>query len=157
MKKIVRQQNYLKELIDSQENHYLSRQALRCLMRAVLEPLLDKPEAGVVLHRITNRDGVMGLIKRLEFSDIEAYDYTDESENLRERVWANTEFLCVLTHRFVSIILWDNNTGDSDKVRYYSLCNSRLQSEALDIINRNSILDIKHFQEQFHLTDCGNV
>ncbi len=157
MKKIVRQQNYLKELIDSQENHYLSRQALRCLMRAVLEPLLDKPEAGVVLHRIINRDGVMGLIKRLEFSDIEAYDYTDESENLRERVWANTEFLCVLTHRFVSIILWDNNTGDSDKVRYYSLCNSRLQSEALDIINRNSILDIKHFQEQFRPDRRDNI
>ena len=93
MKKIVRQQNYLKELIDSQENRYISKQALRCLIRAVLEPLLDKPEVGVVLHRIANRDGVMGLIKRLEFSEIEAYDYTDESDNLRERVWANTEFL----------------------------------------------------------------
>lgn len=157
MKKIVRQQNYLRELIDSQENRYLSRQALKCLIRAVLEPLLDKPEAGVVLHRIINRDGVIGLIKRLEFSDIEAYDYTDESENLREKVWANTEFLCVLTHRFVSIILWDNNTDSEDKVRYYSICNSRLQSEALDIIDRNSILNIKHFQEQFRPDRRDNV
>ncbi len=157
MKKIVRQQNYLKELIDSQENRYISKQALRCLIRAVLEPLLDKPEVGVVLHRITNRDGVMGLIKRLEFSEIEAYDYTDESDNLRERVWANTEFLCVLTHRFVSIILWDNNTESPDMVRYYSICNSRLQSEALDIINRNSILDIKHFQEQFRPDRRDNI
>ena len=157
MKKIVRQQNYLKELIDSQENRYISKQALRCLIRAVLEPLLDKPEVGVVLHRITNRDGVMGLIKRLEFSEIEAYDYTDESDNLRERVWANTEFLCVLTHRFVSIILWDNNTESPGMVRYYSICNSRLQSEALDIINRNSILDIKHFQEQFRPDRRDNI
>lgn len=157
MKKIVRQQNYLRELIDSQENRYLSRQALKCLIRAALEPLLDKPEAGVVLHRIINRDGVIGLIKRLEFSDIEAYDYTDESENLREKVWANTEFLCVLTHRFVSIILWDNNTDSEDKVRYYSICNSRLQSEALDIIDRNSILNIKHFQEQFRPDRRDNV
>ena len=58
MKKIVRQQNYLKELIESQENRYLSRQALVCLIRAVLEPLLDKPEIGVVLYRIINREGV---------------------------------------------------------------------------------------------------
>ena len=157
MKKIVRQQNYLKELIESQENRYLSRQALVCLIRAVLEPLLDKPEVGVVLYRIINREGVMGLIKRLEFSDIEAYDYSDESANLREKVWANTEFLCVLTHRFVSIILWDNNTDSPDKVRYYSICNSRLQSEALDIINRNSILDIKHFQEQFRPDRRDNI
>ena len=77
MKKIVRQQNYLKELIDSQENKFLSRQALVCLIRAVLEPLLDKPEAGVVLHRIINRDGLLGLVKRLEYSDVEEYDFTE--------------------------------------------------------------------------------
>ena len=108
MKKIVRQQNYLKELIESQENKYLSRQTLKCIVRAVLEPLLDKPEVGVVLYRIINSEGLTGMIKRLEFSEIEAYDYSDESDNLRERVWADTEFLCVLTHRFVTILLWDN-------------------------------------------------
>ena len=157
MKKIVRQQNYLKELIESQENKYLSRQTLKCIVRAVLEPLLDKPEVGVVLYRIINSEGLTGMIKRLEFSEIEAYDYSDESDNLRERVWADTEFLCVLTHRFVTILLWDNKTDDKDKVRYYSICNSRLQNEALDIINRNSILDIKHFQEQFRPDRRDNV
>ena len=157
MKKIVRQQNYLKELIESQENKYLSRQTLKCLIRAALEPLLDKPEIGVVLYRIINPEGLIGMIKRLEFSEIEAYDYSDESDNLRERVWADTEFLCVLTHRFVSILLWDNKTDDKEKVRYYSVCNSRLQSEALDIINRNSILDIKHFQEQFRPDRRDNI
>ncbi len=157
MKKIVRQQNYLKELIESQENKYLSRRTLNCLIRATLEPLLDKPEISVVLYRIINPEGLTGLIKRLEFSEIEAYDYSDESDNLRERVWADTEFLCVLTHRFVSILLWDNKTDDKEKVRYYSVCNSRLQSEALDIINRNSIQNIKHFQEQFRPDRRDNI
>ena len=142
MKKIVRQQNYLKELIESQENRFLSRQALRCLLRAVLEPLLDKPEEAVVLHRINDKAGILGLLKRLEFSEIQAYDYSDESENLREKVWANTEFLCVLTHRFVAILLWDNNTDSEHVVRYYSIYNSKLQNEALDIINRNSVVDL---------------
>lgn len=150
MKKIVRQQNYLRELIDSQQNRFLSKQGLRCLIRAVLEPLLDNPEAGVVLHRIINKSGVMGLIKRLEFSEVEAYDYSDESENLREKVWANTEFFCVLTHRFGAIILWDNNTDNPNTVRYYSVYNSKLQHEALDIINRNSIINLKPFQEKFN-------
>lgn len=157
MKKIVRQQNYLKELINSQENRPISKQTLVCILRGVLEPLLDNPEVGVVLHRIINKEGLTGLIKRLEFSDIESYDFSDESENLREKVWADTEFLCVLTHRFVSIILWDSKTENKNSVRYYSIYNSKLQEEALDIINRNTIIDVKGFQEKFHPDRRDNI
>lgn len=157
MKKIVRQQNYLRELISSQENKFITKQTLRCIIRAVLEPLLDKPETGVVLHRIIHKNGFIGLLKRLEFSEIDSYDFTDESENLRERVWADTEFLCVLTHRFVSILLWDNRTNNKNYVRYYSIFNSKLQDEALDIINRNSIIDIKQYQESFRPDRRDNI
>ena len=150
MKKIVRQQNYLKELIESQGNRFLTRQALKCWIRSVLEPLLDEPESGVVLYRIDNKDGLQGLLKRLEFSEIECYSYSDDSKNLLEKVWANTEFICVLTHRYVSILIWDNNTGDKNTVRYYSLYNSKLQREPLDIIKRNSKIDITQFMEKFN-------
>ena len=157
MKKIVRQQNYLKELIDSQENRFLSKQALRCIIRGILEPLLDAPEEAVVLHRIIDKSGVLGLLKRLEFSEIEDFDFSDESENLREKVWAGTEFLCVLTHRFVAILIWDNRTESEHTVRYYSIYNSKLQNEALDIINRNSIFDIKQYQESFKPDRRDNI
>ena len=157
MKKIVRQQNYLRELINSQENKIITKQTLRCSIRAVLEPLLDNPEAGVVLYRIINNSGLMGLLKRLEFSEIESYDFSDESENLREKVWADTEFICVMTHRFVSIIIWDNKTENKTYVRYYSIYNSKLQDEALDIINRNPIVDIKQFQEKFRPDRRDNI
>ncbi len=157
MKKIVRQQNYLRELINSQENKIITKQTLRCSIRAVLEPLLDNPEAGVVLYRIINNSGLMGLLKRLEFSEIESYDFSDDSENLREKVWADTEFICVMTHRFVSIIIWDNKTDNKTYVRYYSIYNSKLQDEALDIINRNSIVDIKQFQEKFRPDRRDNI
>lgn len=150
MKKIVRQQNYLREMIDSQGNRFLSRQALKCLVRSAIEPLLDNPEIGVVLYRIENKNGLTGLLKRLEFSDIESYSYSDESKNLVEKVWANTEFLVVMTHRYVSILVWDNNTGDKNFVRYYSLYNSKLQSEVLNIIKRNSKIDITPYQEKFN-------
>ena len=149
MKKIVRQQNYLKELIESQGNQILSKSALKCIMRAVLEPLVNEPEEGVVLHRIENKTGIIGLIKRLEFSSVPSYDFTDEGGHLKEKVWANTEFLCVLTHRFVAIIIWDNKTENKNFVRYYSIYNSRLQNEALDIIDRNTDVNIKDFQERF--------
>ena len=157
MKKIVRQQNYLRELINSQENKVITKQTLRCMVRAALEPLLDNPEKGVVLHRIVNRNGLLGLIKRLDFSDIETYDFSDESENLREKVWADTEFLCTMTHRYVSIIIWDNKTDNKNYVRYYSIYNSKLQDEAFDIINRNSIIDIKKFQETFRPDRRDNI
>ena len=149
MRKIVRQQNYLKELIEAQGNRFLTVQALKCLVRSVLEPLLDEPEAGVVLHRIDQKDGLQGLFKRLEFSDIEGIDFSDKSNNLIERVWANTEFICVMTHRFVAILIWDYNTGDKNTVRYYSLYNSKFQTEPLDIIQRNSKVDLTPYKEKF--------
>ena len=71
MKKIVRQQNYLKELIDTQGNRFLPRTALKCWLRSAVEPLLDTPESGVVLYRIENKDGLQGMLKRIEFSEIE--------------------------------------------------------------------------------------
>ena len=149
MKKIVRQQNYLKELIEAQGNRFLTRQALKCLVRSAVEPLLDTPESGVVLYRIENKDGLQGMLKRIEFSEIESYSYSDDSQNLIEKVWANTEFIVVMTHRYVSILIWDNNTGDKNTVRYYSLYNSKLQYESLDIIKRNSKVDIHNFIKSF--------
>ncbi len=149
MRKIVRQQNYLKELIETQGNRFLTKQALKCLVRSVLEPLLDEPESGVVFHRIEQREGLQGLFKRLEFSEIESIDYSDKSNNLVEKVWANTEFICVMTHRFVAVLIWDYNTGDKNTVRYYSLYNSKLQTEPLDIIQRNSKVDLTQYKEKF--------
>lgn len=149
MKKIVRQQNYLKELIESQGNRFLTKSALKCLVRSAVEPLLDNPESGVVFYRIEQKEGLQGLIKRLEFSEVESYNYADDSKNLVEKVWANTEFICVLTHRYVSILIWDYNTGDKNTVRYYSLYNSKLQNEPLDIIKRNSKVDISEFQAKY--------
>lgn len=157
MKKIVRQQNYFKEMIDSQSNQPMTRQTLKCLIRSVVEPLLDDPESGVVFHRIDNREGLQGLLKRLEFSEVEAIDYSDNSGNLVEKVWANTEFVCVLTHRFVAIIIWDNNTGDKNLVRYYSLYNSKLQYEPLNIIKRNSKVDITPYQEKYNPDRRDNI
>lgn len=150
MKKVVRQQNYLKALIETQSNRFLTRQALKCWIRSAVEPLLDAPENGIVFHRIDNKEGLQGLLKRLEFSDIKSINYTDESKNLIEKVWANTEFLCVLTHRYVSILIWDNNTGDKNTVRYYSLYNSKLQYEPLNIIKRNSKIDISEYIDKYN-------
>ena len=65
MKKIVRQQNYLKALIESQGNVFLTKQSLKCLIRSAVEPLLDEPESGVVLYRIIDRKELQGLLKRL--------------------------------------------------------------------------------------------
>ena len=157
MKKIVRQQNYLKELIDTQSNRFLTRQSLKCWIRSTVEPLLDAPETGVVLYRIENKDGLQGLLKRLEFSEVETHNYSDNSGNLIEKVWANTEFICVMTHRYVSIIIWDNRTGDDNTVRYYSLYNSKLQHEPLDIIKRNSKIDITPYQEKFNPDRRDNI
>ncbi len=157
MKKIVRQQNYLKALIESQGNRFLTKQALKCLVRSAVEPLLDEPESGVVFYRIIDTEGLQGLIKRLEFSEVKAINYSDSSGNLLENVWANTEFVCTLTHRYVSILIWDNNTGDKNTIRYYSLYNSKIQNEALNIIKRNSKIDISEYLEKYNPDRRDNI
>ena len=144
-------------MIEAQGNRFLSRQALKCLIRSAVEPLLDVPETGVVLHRFENKDGLQGLLKRLEFSEVESVNFSDSSNNLIEKVWAKTEFLCVMTHRYVSILIWDNNTGDKNLVRYYSLYNSKLQYEPLNIIKRNSKVDISQYIEKFNPDRRDNI
>lgn len=157
MKKIVRQQNYLKALIESQGNVFLTKQSLKCLIRSAVEPLLDEPESGVVLYRIIDRKELQGLLKRLDFSEVQSINYSDDSDNLLEQVWANTEFICTLTHRYVSILIWDNNTGNEDYVRYYSLYNSKLQYEPLNIIKRNSKVDISEYIEKYNPDRRDNI
>lgn len=157
MKKIVRQQNYLKALIESQGNVFLTKQSLKCLIRSAVEPLLDEPESGVVLYRISDKNELKGLLKRLEFSEVKSINYSDDSNNLLEKVWANTEFICTLTHRYVSILIWDNNTGDDNTVRYYSLYNTKLQYEPLNIIKRNSKVDISEYIEKYNPDRRDNI
>lgn len=157
MKKIVRQQNYLKALIESQGNVFLTKQSLKCLIRSAVEPLLDEPESGVVLYRIIDKNELQGLLKRLDFSEVQSINYSDDSDNLLEQVWANTEFICTLTHRYVSILIWDNNTGNEDYVRYYSLYNSKLQYEPLNIIKRNSKVDISEYIEKYNPDRRDNI
>ena len=160
MKKIVRQQNYLKELIEGQANRLLSFQALSCLVKSTLEPLLDSPEEGAVLYRINAPEklGMKGLLKRLEFSsEIDSIDYSDDAGNLIEKVWANTEFICVMTHRYVAIIIWETNVSTLNFVKYYSLYNSKLQYEPLDIIKRNSKIDITSYAEKFNPDRRDNI
>ena len=157
MKKIVRQQNYLKKLIESQGNAFLSYQTLKNWIRSNVEPLLDTPEAGVVFYRIENIQGLQGILKRLEYSEIETINFSDKSGNLIENVWAKTEFIFVMTHRYVSILIWDDNTGDKNSVRYYSLYNSKLQCEPLDILKRNSKLDLSPYIEKFNPDRRDNI
>ena len=127
------------------------------MIRSAVEPLLDEPESGVVLYRIIDRKELQGLLKRLDFSEVQSINYSDDSDNLLEQVWANTEFICTLTHRYVSILIWDNNTGNEDYVRYYSLYNSKLQYEPLNIIKRNSKVDISEYIEKYNPDRRDNI
>ena len=111
----------------------------------------EEPEKGVILYRLLDNYGITGLLKRLEYSDVGVYDFSDESDNIKENVWSNTEFLCVLTHRFGIILIWENKVESPGYVRFYSVVNSKLQNLALDIIGRNTKkVPIKDFQESFN-------
>src|SRR5574344_2959254 len=94
------QKNKLKDLIYIQENKTCNKQTIQGLVRTMLEPVLDTPAAGVVLYRLNNREGLEGLGRRLDYANVDVYDFSKNSQYLKCDIWENTEFVYVLTERF---------------------------------------------------------
>ena len=75
---MIKQTNSLDEyLLKHAVMNSFDEQALSCLFRAVLEPVLEMSQESEsdVVFKVTNRDLFTGLLTRLEFSEIHYVDY----------------------------------------------------------------------------------
>lgn len=147
MKRVVPKKNLLKNLIFIQENKTITRQTVEGMFRAFVEPLLNSPQEGLVVHRLLDKEPYQGLLSRLKYIDVKLIDYTKETA-FRQDVWENTEFLCILTHRYGIVFIWDYSLDAvEDYAGYYLKFNSRLLDEGFDIINDNSKISLKKYME----------
>ena len=147
MKRVVPKKNLLKNLIFVQENKTITRNTVEGMFRAFVEPLLNSPQEGLVVHRILDKEPYQGLLNRLKYIDVKLIDYTKETA-FRQDVWENTEFLCILTHRYGIVFIWDYSLeAVKDYAGYYLKFNSRLLDEGFDIINDNSKISLKKYME----------
>jgi len=156
---ILKKHNNLKDLIYLQENKTLQKQTIVGIVRTMLEPVLDTPAAGVVLYRLNDRKGLESLLKRLEFANVNVYDFSKNSEYLKQEMWENTEFVYVLTERFGASFIWDYDLVDpnGDRAGYYILYNSRDLSVSFDCIKENSTKNLQYYQDTYKPDRRDNV
>ena len=147
MKRVVPKKNLLKNLIFIQENKTITGQTVEGMFRAFVEPLLNSPQEGLVVHRLLDKEPYNGLLNRLKYIDVKLIDYTKETA-YKQDVWENTEFLGILTHRYGIVFIWDYTLDAIDGYAgYYLKFNSRLLDEGFDIINDNSKISLKKYME----------
>lgn len=151
--------NELKNLIYIQENKPCNEQTVTGLFRSIVEPLFDANVEGLVLFRLEEKSKKKfnGLLKRLEYSNSKVYDFSDNSfgekfENiLNEKIWDKTEFVYVLAERFGAVLIFDYEEVEVEGfAQSYLLYNSKLLSDAFDVINSNSKIDLSEYQEKSH-------
>lgn len=149
--------NRLKDLIYIQENKPCNEQTIQGLFRSIVEPILEQHTPSLILFRLEDKSkkDFDGIIKRLKYSNAKTYDFSDNPlekfENvLKEKIWDKTEFVYVLTERFGAVLIFDYTESDlKGFAQVYIMHNSKTLSDAFDIINENSSIDLNQYQENF--------
>lgn len=151
MVKYIKGKNRLKDLIYIQENKPCSKKSIQGLIRSMLEPLFENSEEkGVVLYRFNDNSAFSGLLKRLEYTNVDVYNFFDGSDLLKEDIWDSTQFLYVLTGRYGASFVYDFETEEvEDFAGYYLLYNSVSLRESFEIIEANCTKDISAYKEQY--------
>ena len=151
--------NKLKDLIYIQENKPCNAQTVKGLFRSIVEPILENNSKGVVLCRLEekSKNHFNGIMKRLEYSNAKVYDFSDSPisdkiENiLKAKIWDKTEFLYILAERFGAVFIFDYEESEiKDFAHFYIMHNSKNLSESFEVINENSTINLKTYQEEFN-------
>lgn len=153
------QKNKLKNLIYIQENKPCNEQTVKGLFRSIVEPVLEKNTEALILCRLesgSKRD-FDGILRRLEYSNSKVYDFSDKLisakfENvLKEKIWDKTEFIYILAERFGAVLIFDYEESEiKDFAQIYLMHNSKNLADAYEIINANSKIDLREYQEKWH-------
>lgn len=150
--------NKLKDLIYIQENKPCNEQTVKGLFRSIVEPILDHNAEALVLCRFEekSKNDFSGILKRLEYSGARLYDFSDtplsdKFENvLKEKSWDKTEFIYVLADRFGAVLIFDYEEVELEGfAQIYILHNSKNLSDAFEIINSNSTINLSRYQEKW--------
>lgn len=149
--------NELKNLIYIQENKPCNEQTVKGLFRSIVEPVLEKNVEALVLCRLEekSKEDFNSILKRLEYSNTKVYDFStspvsEKFENiLKENIWDKTEFIYILAERFGAVLIFDYEEGPMPNfAQIYSMYNSKNLSDAFDVINANSKVDLNDYQER---------
>lgn len=151
--------NKLKDLIYIQDNKLCNGQTIKGLFRSIVEPILDSNVESLVLCRFEEKSKKEfgGILKRLEYSNATIYDFSDSPIDekfkniLKDGIWDKTEFVYVLANRFGAALIFDYEESELNGfAQNYTLYNSKNLSDVFEIINVNSTVDLKEYEEKWH-------
>ena len=156
MKKFKSKKNLLRDYIFNNQMKQASEQTIKSLLRSIVEPVIQSNSEGVVLFRLFNSNGLESLLKRLDFSKVGVYFYSDISENVinvsEDDIWDSTEFAIVLAPRYAAAIIWDYGVSEvvgHSNISFY--VNSRKIQDILKIVIDNSRIDFMPDVEPYSL------
>lgn len=151
--------NKLKDLIYIQDNKPCNEQTVKGLFRSIVEPILETNLESLVLCRLEDKskNDFDSILKRLEYSNAKVYDFSDKPVNkkienvLKEKIWNKTEFIYVLAQRYGAVLIFDYEESEIENfAQFYILHNSKYLSDLFNIINENSKVDLKKYDQLWH-------
>ena len=152
MAKIPSRRNILRELVLTGSEKEYGKSAIQGLLRALLEPLMEQTSSeGLVLLRLFNTDGISSVLKRLEFSDVKIYSYSDKFSGNKviniekENIWDTTEFAVILAPRYSAVLIWDWSVLENDMTPVCFILNSREISDVANTIFANSSVSLENY------------
>lgn len=147
-----RQINPLRDFILKEPSKEYSKQTIKGLFRSIVETVLEAdPQEGLVLYRIFDADKISSTIKRLEFSGVTLYSFSDNKDfpnvkNIeKSKIWEDVEFVLVLAQRFSAVLIWDYSIEGSNSSEICLIYNSKEVSDVAKTIFDNAKTDLSEY------------
>lgn len=144
MQKFYKNIKGLLEIEDSLSANLFSRQTIVSISRCLLEPLVSNDVPSMVFQRLKNKEGLDGIIKRLEYSrNVEMYDYLDPTVYIKDCL-IETEFILLTSSRYNAVLIWDySDDPKKNNSKVYFMVNSKNVNQVFDILQENTKPDLK--------------
>lgn len=134
--------------MNSYTDELFSRSSMNTIIRALLEPVANQNISSLVFTRFKNKDGLGGLIKRLEYcNNVEMVDVLEPKVLVKDDL-VELEFIIFTSARYSFALIWDYSFDkDKNYTKTYFLVNSRGIN---DIFDSFSNLLSTNYSEKFY-------
>ena len=146
-----KQKKQLKSFLNSNvyNDELFSRNSMTAIIRALLEPVANQNANSLIFTRIKNKEGLDGLIKRLEYcTNVEMIDVTNR-EILIKDDYIELEFVIFTSARYNFALLFDYSEDvEKNHTKAFFLANSRNVNDVFEVLQSN--LNV-NYREKFYL------
>jgi signal transduction histidine kinase len=138
----------LKELLQKSDSRIFNKKTILRLIRSILEPIAQNGTPAMVFTRIINSEGIEGILKRLEYSELaKLYDLSDV-KYIPNYSFENLEFVLATSSMFCVFLMWDySKTDDENSSQIVLIMNSNSVNDIFETLQSKMSIDLK---EEFY-------